>query len=56
MRIADPFIMIIHVSGSLPVIHDFGPTPGLIFQGVANALRISGTGESSVRLCAAPEA
>ncbi len=28
MRIADPFIMITHVIGSLRVIHDFGPTPG----------------------------
>ncbi len=27
MRIADPFIVIIHVIGSF-VIHDFGPTPG----------------------------
>jgi hypothetical protein len=33
MRIADPFIMIIHVIGSLRVIHDFGPTTGLLFQG-----------------------
>src|SRR3979411_2997265 len=29
MRIANPFIMITHVIGSLRVIHDFGPTPGL---------------------------
>ena len=29
MRIADPFVMIGHVIGSLRVIHDFGPTPGL---------------------------
>jgi hypothetical protein len=41
MRIADPFIMIIHVIGSLRVIHDFGPTAGLFFQSVANTLRIS---------------
>jgi hypothetical protein len=41
MRIADPFIMIIHVIGSLRVIHDFGPTAGLLFQGVANTLRVS---------------
>ena len=41
MRIANPFIMIIHVIGSLRVIHDFGPTAGLLFQGVANTLRIS---------------
>src|SRR5882762_1376282 len=32
MRIANPFIMIIHVIGSLRVIHDFGPTPGLFLQ------------------------
>jgi hypothetical protein len=29
MRIANPFILITHVIGSLRVIHDFGPTPGL---------------------------
>ena len=32
MRIADPFIMIIHVIGSLRVIHDFGPTAELLFR------------------------
>jgi hypothetical protein len=32
MRIADPFIMIIHVIGSLRFIHDFGPTPGCCFR------------------------
>jgi hypothetical protein len=31
MRIACPFIMTIHVIGSLRVIHDFGPTAGLFF-------------------------
>jgi hypothetical protein len=31
MRIADPFIMIIHVIGSF-VIHDFGPTAGYCFR------------------------
>jgi hypothetical protein len=41
MRIADPFIMTTHVIGSLRVIDDFGPTPGLFFQGFANTLRIS---------------
>jgi hypothetical protein len=41
MRIADPFIMIIHVIGSLRVILDFGPTAALLFQGVANTLRVS---------------
>ena len=48
MRIAHPFIMIIHVIGSLRVIHDFGPTPGL-FSGVC----ITRIAESSGRLCAA---
>jgi hypothetical protein len=48
MRIADPFIMITHVIGSLRVIHDFGPTPGL-FSGVC----ITRIAESSGRLCAA---
>ena len=33
MRIADPFIMIIHVIGSLRVIHDFGPTAGAVVSG-----------------------
>ena len=37
MRIAHPFIMIIHVIGSF-VIHDFGPTAGL---GSANAFRFT---------------
>jgi hypothetical protein len=32
MRIAHPFIMIIHVIGSLRVIHDFGPASGLFFR------------------------
>ena len=41
MRIAHPFIMIIHVIGSLRVIHDFGPAAGLFFQGFANTFRIS---------------
>jgi len=41
MRVADPFIVISHVIGSLRVIHDFGPTPGLFFRGLANILRIS---------------
>jgi hypothetical protein len=41
MRIADPFIMIIHVIGSLRVFHRFGPTAALLFHGVTNALRVS---------------
>jgi hypothetical protein len=32
MRIADPFIMIVHVIGSLRVIHDLGPASGLCFR------------------------
>ena len=38
MRIADPFVMIGHVIGSLRVIHDFRPTPGLFS---ANTFRIT---------------
>src|SRR5258705_9999637 len=34
MRIANPFIMIIHVIGSLRVIHDFGPAAGCSFRGL----------------------
>lgn len=33
MRIADPFITIIHVIGSLRIIHDFGPTAGAVVSG-----------------------
>jgi hypothetical protein len=41
MRIANPFIMIIHVIGSLRVIHDFGPTPWLFSSGFAITFRIT---------------
>jgi hypothetical protein len=30
MRIANPFMTITHVIGSLRVIHDFGPTLGFV--------------------------
>jgi hypothetical protein len=40
MRIANPFIVIIHVIASLRVIHDFSPTPAL-FSRICEPFRIT---------------
>ena len=41
MRIADPFVMIGHVIGSLRVIHDFRPNTGAVLLGFASTFRIT---------------
>ena len=53
MRIADPFVMIGHVIGSLRVIHDFGPHRGCSFRGLRTlfaSLELRNRGRGYVRL------